>query len=93
MTIRATLALFGVALAVFLLLPQRHLHGMDTDYFVVWIEQGQHTYARHVAYLHWQGTPSRVPVLNFTICAPSETGSQIKTRNAVGKCMVSLGKN
>jgi|JRYL01.1.fsa_nt_gb hypothetical protein len=47
--------LFGLALAVFLLLPQRALHGVDADVFIAWIAQGQHDYPRHFAYLHVAG--------------------------------------
>ena len=48
-----TISVFAIALIVFLLLPQRSLHGMDADYFVVWLEQGELQYPRHVAYLHF----------------------------------------
>lgn len=47
----ATLAAAAGALLLFLLLPQRSLPGMDADYFVVWLEEGQRSYPRHVAYL------------------------------------------
>ncbi|MCA8950808.1 MAG: hypothetical protein KDE27_14995 [Planctomycetes bacterium] len=46
-------AVFAAAAAVFLLLPQRHLHGVDGNSFVVWVEEGDTgSYARHAAYLH-----------------------------------------
>ncbi|MFO1076290.1 MAG: hypothetical protein U1E73_01025 [Planctomycetota bacterium] len=49
-------AIFAVALAVFAALPQRVLHGIDSNSFVVWIEN--HDYAgvaRHLAYLRFGG--------------------------------------
>ncbi len=48
----ASVAVGLIALVVFLLLPQLTLHGMDADYFIVWLEQGELDYERHVAYLH-----------------------------------------
>ena len=50
-----TLGLFLIVASVFLLLPQRTLHGVDGEVFLTWIEQGRHDYARHVAYLHIVG--------------------------------------
>ncbi|MBM4061239.1 MAG: hypothetical protein FJ265_09110 [Planctomycetes bacterium] len=51
----ATLALGAAALALFLLLPQRLLHGVDGNTFSVWIDAGFRGYARHIAYLHFCG--------------------------------------
>lgn len=50
-----TCGLFLVVASVFLLLPQRTLHGVDGEVFLTWIEQGRHDYPRHVAYLHVVG--------------------------------------
>ena len=50
-----SLGLFLVVASVFLLLPQRTLHGVDGEVFLSWIEQGRYDYPRHVAYLHVVG--------------------------------------
>lgn len=50
-----SLALAAGALALFLLLPQRTLHGVDGNQFAVWIEEGSHDYPRHIGYLHLCG--------------------------------------
>lgn len=50
-----SLGVFLVALSVFLLLPQRTLHGVDGDVFVAAVEQGQRSYPRHIAFLHVVG--------------------------------------
>lgn len=47
-----SLALAIAALALFVLLPQRTLHGVDGNQFVVWIEEGHYDYPRHIGYLH-----------------------------------------
>jgi hypothetical protein len=48
----ASFALAVAALALFVLLPQRTLHGVDGNQFVVWIEEGHYDYPRHIGYLH-----------------------------------------
>lgn len=49
-------AVFLGAVALFLLLPQRGVHGVDGNVFAVWIEEGDTSnYARHAAYLHLCG--------------------------------------
>ncbi|MFM1874145.1 MAG: hypothetical protein RL398_3567 [Planctomycetota bacterium] len=50
-----SLGVFLLTLSVFLLLPQRVLHGVDADVFIAWVAQGQHDYPRHFAYLHVAG--------------------------------------
>ncbi len=50
------------AFLLFLLLPQRTLHGVDGNQFVVWIEEGHLDYARHVGYLHFCGLIHRILV-------------------------------
>ena len=50
------------AFLLFLLLPQRTLHGVDGNQFVVWIEEGHLDYARHVGYLHFCGFMHRILV-------------------------------
>lgn len=54
-----TLGLFMLVSSVFLLLPQRTLHGVDGEVFLSWIEQGRYDYPRHVAYLHLVGALHR----------------------------------
>ncbi|MCA8976339.1 MAG: hypothetical protein KDC98_16590 [Planctomycetes bacterium] len=50
------IAIFTAALLLCLLLPQRTLHGVDGNTFVVWIESHDlGNYARHAAYLHLCG--------------------------------------
>jgi hypothetical protein len=55
-----TLGLFMLVSSVFLLLPQRTLHGVDGEVFLSWIEQGRYDYPRHVAYLHLVGALHRL---------------------------------
>lgn len=50
-----TFGLFLFVSSLFLLLPQRTLHGVDGEVFLSWIEQGRHDYPRHVGYLHVVG--------------------------------------
>ncbi len=45
-------AVFGVALVVLLLGPQRGVHGVDGHTFAVWVEEGATAvYSRHIGYL------------------------------------------
>ena len=55
-----TLGLFLLVSSVFLLMPQRTLHGVDGEVFLSWIEQGRYDYPRHVAYLHIVGALHRM---------------------------------
>jgi hypothetical protein len=52
----ASLAVAAGGLLLLLLLPQRILHGVDSNQFAVWIEEGAlDRYPRHLAYLHFCG--------------------------------------
>ncbi len=44
-----------LALLTFALLPQRTPHGIDSHFFVVWLETGNQSYPRHPLYLHLTG--------------------------------------
>ncbi|MEI6128650.1 MAG: hypothetical protein WCR59_01135 [Planctomycetota bacterium] len=49
--VRRSFLCFLVCLALFLALPQRVPHSMDTHFFVVWLEQGHQEYPRHPLYM------------------------------------------
>ncbi len=55
-----SLGLFLLVSSVFLLLPQRTLHGVDGEVFLSWVEQGRYDYPRHVAYLHVVGALHKI---------------------------------
>jgi hypothetical protein len=41
------------SLVLFLLLPQRAPHSMDTHFFMVWLEEGHQEYPRHPLYMQF----------------------------------------
>lgn len=48
---KRALGWFFGSLALFLLLPQRAPHSMDTHFFLVWLEEGHQEYPRHPLYM------------------------------------------
>lgn len=56
----SSLLLAASGLVLFLLLPQRTLHGVDSNQFAVWIEEGHYAYPRHIGYLHLCGLVHKV---------------------------------